>query len=154
MHTFPVLTLDSAPARSRPALEALQSAFGFVPNVAGTMASSPVLITSLVSLFRNVHGGSFSEKQIQVALLTNAVTNVCPWAVALHSFLALKEGIAPEDVKAIRLSELPGDPTLAALSNLARTLIGKRGRLTEQDIDAFLGAGFSQELLLEVIAIV
>jgi alkylhydroperoxidase family enzyme len=154
MHTFPVVTLDSAPERSRPALQTLHSAFGLVPNVAGAMAASPVLITTLVGMFQNIHGGSFSEKQIQTLLLTNAVANACPWAVAFHSFLALKEGIAPDDVQAIRLAEVPRDPALAALSTLAATLIGKRGRLPEQDIDAFLGAGFSKELLLEAIAVV
>lgn len=51
MFVYPVRTLDSAPKASRPFLEALQSTFGFVPNVAGAMAISPVLIGSLVALF-------------------------------------------------------------------------------------------------------
>ncbi|HEX4365723.1 MAG TPA: hypothetical protein VH023_02790, partial [Rhodopila sp.] len=75
MQDFPVHTIASAPEQSRPALEALQAAFGMVPNIAGAMATSPVLINSLVGLFQRVHGGSFSEAQIQVLLLTNAVTN-------------------------------------------------------------------------------
>jgi alkylhydroperoxidase family enzyme len=37
---------------------------------------------------------------------------------------------------------------------LARTLIEKRGRLNDQDIERFLAAGFGKDLLLEVIAIV
>jgi hypothetical protein len=65
MQSFPVLTIDTAPAKSKPALQALQNAFGMIPNVAGTMATSPVLIDSLVALFRKVHGGSFTEAQIQ-----------------------------------------------------------------------------------------
>ena len=51
MQDFPVLTIDKAPEKSRPALQALQGAFGMIPNVAGTMATSPVLIDSLVGLF-------------------------------------------------------------------------------------------------------
>src|ERR1700761_5566603 len=102
MSAFPLHSLDSAPEKSKPALQALQSAFGFIPNIAGTMSTSPVLIDSLVGLFGNVHGGSFSEPQIQILLLTNAVTNGAAWAVAFHSFLALKEGIEAADVEAIR----------------------------------------------------
>src|SRR3954467_6235890 len=119
MPTFPILDLDSAPERSRPSLQALQSAFGFIPNVAAVMAHSPVLIATLVGMFQNVHGGSFSERQIQALLLTNAVTNRAPWAVAFHSALALREGIAPADVEAIRQARAPRDPSLAALSSLA-----------------------------------
>ena len=40
MHTFPVHTLESAPAQSKPSLEALQGAFGMIPNIAGAMADA------------------------------------------------------------------------------------------------------------------
>src|ERR1700684_3790189 len=101
MEQFPVYTIDSAPEASKSALRDLQGAFGMIPNIAGVMATSPVLINSLVGLFGRVHGGSFTEAQIQTLLLTNAVTNACNWAVAFHSALALKEGIDPADVEAI-----------------------------------------------------
>jgi AhpD family alkylhydroperoxidase len=113
-----------------------------------------VLIGSLVGLFQKVHGGSFSEEQIQTLLLTNAVTNGCTWAVAFHTALALKEGVDPADVKAIRERHAPRNPKNAALSVLARTLIEKRGRLDEPDVSRFLQAGFDKAHLLEVIAVV
>ena len=153
MPLHPVHTHESAPEASRPSLDALQSAFGFIPNIAGVMATSPVLIASLVALFGKVHGGSFTEPQIQVLLLTNAVTNAAEWAVAFHSALALRQGIDPADVNAIRSRGVPSEPKLAALSRLARTLIEKRGKLDPSDHDAFLKAGFTPEHLLEVIAV-
>src|SRR5271170_2859897 len=153
MTTFPVHTIDSAPERSRPALRQLQSAFGMIPNIAGAMATSPVLINSLVGLFGNVHGGSFTEAEVQTILLTDAVTNACTWAVAFHTALALKEGLDPADVQAIRERRLPTDSKLAALSALAKALIEKRGRLDDQDVDRFVAAGFGKDLALEVIAV-
>jgi AhpD family alkylhydroperoxidase len=154
MASFPVHTIDSAPERSKPALRQLQTAFGMIPNIAGAMATSPVLINSLVGLFGNVHGGSFTEAQIQTVLLTDAVTNACTWAVAFHTALALKEGLDPADVRAIREGRLPKDSKLAALSALARKMIEKRGRLDDEDLDRFIAAGFGKDLALEVIAIV
>ena len=154
MTDFPVHTLESAPERAKPALRQLQSAFGMIPNVAASMATSPVLINSLVGLFGNVHGGSFTEAQVQTVLLTDAVTNASTWAVAFHTALALKEGIYPADIAAIRDSRLPKDKKLAALSGLAKTMIEKRGRLNDAEIDRFLAAGFGKEHALEVIAIV
>ncbi|MBR1175309.1 carboxymuconolactone decarboxylase family protein [Bradyrhizobium sp. KB893862 SZCCT0404] len=152
--SFPVHTIESAPDQSKESLRALQSAFGFIPNIAGAIATSPVLIKSLTGLFGNVHGGTFSEPQIQTVLLTNAVTNSCSYAVAFHTFLALKEGIPADDVQAIRERRAPRDPKFGALSTLARTLIEKRGRLDDQDVKTFIGAGFTQDNLLEVIAVV
>lgn len=154
MKSFPVHTLQSAPEKSRASLEALQAAFGTIPNIAGAMATSPALIGGLVALFGQVHGGSFSEDQIQVVLLTDAVANASPWAVAFHSTLALRQGIAPADVEAIRHGRLPDDPKYAALSGLARAMIERRGHLPQHDVDRFLDAGFEPEHLLELITIV
>jgi AhpD family alkylhydroperoxidase len=154
MTTFPVNTIESAPERSKPALQQLQAAFGMIPNIAGVMSTSPVLINSLVGLFGNVHGGSFTEAQIQTLLLTNAVTNGCNWAVAFHTALALKEGLESADVEAIRERRLPKDAKHAALSLLARTLIEKRGRLDDRDVEQFMAAGFGKDHALEVIAAV
>jgi alkylhydroperoxidase family enzyme len=154
MTSFPVHTLESAPEGSKPALRQLQSAFGMIPNIIGAMATSPVLINSLVGLFGNVHGGSFTEAQVQVVLLTDAVTNASTWAVAFHTTLALKEGIDAADVQAIRDGRLPKDRKFAALSSLAKTMIEKRGRLDDQDVERFLAAGFDKDHLLELIAAV
>jgi alkylhydroperoxidase family enzyme len=154
MHSFPILTIESAPEQSKSALQSLNAAFGMVPNIAGAMATSPVLINSLVGLFQRVHGGSFTEAQIQILLLTNAVTNASSWAVAFHTALALKQGVDPADVEAIREDRAPGDRQYAALSALAKTLIEKRGRLDDRDIDKFTDAGFGRDLVLEVIAVV
>jgi AhpD family alkylhydroperoxidase len=154
MTHFPIHTMESAPECSKPALQQLQSAFGMIPNIAGAMATSPILINSLVGLFGNVHGGSFTEAQVQTVLLTDAVTNACTWAVAFHTALALKEGVDPKDVQAIRERRLPKDAKLAALSSLARTMIEKRGRLDDQDVDRFIAAGFGKDHALEVIGIV
>jgi AhpD family alkylhydroperoxidase len=154
MQTFPVHTIESAPEQSKPSLQMLQGAFGMIPNIAGAVSTSPVLIGSLVGLFQQVHGGSFSEEQIQILLLTNAVTNGCAWAVAFHTALALKEGVEPADVQAIRERQTPLSPKSAALSMLTRTLIENRGRLDDLDVSRFLQAGFDKAHLLEVIAVV
>jgi alkylhydroperoxidase family enzyme len=132
----------------------LQSAFGMIPNLIGAMSTSPILINSLVALFGNVHGSSFTEAQVQTVLLTDAVTNASTWAVAFHTALALKEGIDPADVQSIRDGRLPKDSKLAALSALAKAMIEKRGRLDDKDVDRFIAAGFGKDHTLEVIGIV
>ena len=80
------------------------------------------------------------------------VANTCPWAVAFHSTLALKEGVAAEDVGAIREKRAPKDSKVAALSAFSRALIEKRGHVDERDLTTFTSAGFSKDQVLEVIA--
>lgn len=154
MPDFQIHTLASAPAPSQPALQTVRQALGFIPHIAGAMAGSPPLINSFIGVFRQVHGGSFTEAQIQTVLLTNAVTNASPWAAAFHTFLALKEGLDPADVEAIRQGRLPADGRHAALSALAKNLIETRGHVDTEMLRRFTGAGFSREQVLETIGIV
>ncbi|MCC8394679.1 carboxymuconolactone decarboxylase family protein [Paraburkholderia sp. MMS20-SJTR3] len=154
MSRYPLHTIASAPAQSKPVLQQLQQAFGLIPNIAATMAVSPTLINGFIGLFERVHASSLSEPQIQTLLLTNAVTNASEWPVAFHTALALQQHVPPADVDAIRHGLPPADSQLAALSALARTLIQQRGHLDDADQRRFLAAGFSAEQLLEVIAVV
>jgi len=153
MSAFQIQTIESAPEGSRPPLEKLRRTFGMVPNIAGVIANSPVLANIFVDLFQGVHSGTFTEAEIQTLLLTNAVTNACTWAVAFHSVLALKQGLDPADVRAIRERRRPKEPRYAALSVFARNLIESRGHVSEEAIAVFQSAGFRPEQALEVLAV-
>lgn len=151
MSTFHIHTIESAPEQSKPVLRQLEQNFGLIPNIAGAMAESPVLIGGFIGIFQKVHSGTFTEAQVQTLLLTNAVTNACSWAVAFHTALALKEGLSPADVDAIRDGRTPADRKHAALSTLTKTAIEKRGHLDDHDVNQFVEAGFRQDQVLEVL---
>jgi uncharacterized peroxidase-related enzyme len=154
MQTYPIHTIASAPEDSKQVLEQLQQAFGFIPNLAGAIANSPKLVTAFAAVFQQVHSSSLTEQEIQIVLLTDAVANSCTYAVAFHTALALNAGVNSEETDAIRERRTPGNPRFAALSNLAKTLIEKRGHLSEGELDSFSSAGFTKKQVLEVITIV
>src|ERR1700758_2764644 len=154
MFNYQIHSLETAPEKSKPLLELFTHAIGFVPNLAGAIANSPVLANSLLGVFKNVHGGSFTEAEVQVLLLTNAVTNSSSWPVAFHTALGLKQGLDPADIQAIREGQLPKPKRYAALSQVAKKFIENRGQLTDDDVTTFLEAGFEREHLLEVVAVV
>ena len=74
MFNYQIHSIETAPEKSKPLLELFTQAIGFVPNLAAAIANSPVLANSLLGLFKNGHGGSFTEAEVQVLLLTNGVT--------------------------------------------------------------------------------
>jgi alkylhydroperoxidase family enzyme len=59
-----------------------------------------------------------------------------------------------EETEAIRARLVPRDNRFAALFTLAKTLIEKRGHASEQELDAFVAAGFTKQQILEVIAVI
>jgi AhpD family alkylhydroperoxidase len=152
MHPYKVHTIESAPEKSKPALAALKHSVGVVPNLAATMAESPTLMNGFVSAFGNFHSSTFSGPEKQILLLTNAVTNRCAWAVAFHSTIALKEGVAPTAVQAIRNGQLPDDSKFAALSRFTRALIEHRGHLSDSELENFVAASYTPEHVFDVIA--
>src|SRR5580692_10214160 len=154
MPKYQIHTIVSAPEGSKSALETLQQVFGVLPNIAAAIANSPKLVNALVGVFQQVHSSSLTEPEIQIVLLTDAVTNSSTYAVAFHTALGLQQGVSSKETDAIRERRLPADERFAALSTLARTLIEKRGHLSEQELDSFIAAGFTKEQVLEVIAIV
>ena len=137
MSIFEVQTIDRAPEGSRAPLEKLQQTFGMVPNVAGRHRQFAGSGQHLRSTVRGRARGTFTEAEIQTLLLTNAVTNSCAWAVAFHSYLALKAGLTPADVQAIRERRAPREPRYAALSAYARALIEKRGHVGDAAVRRF-----------------
>ncbi len=153
MPHYPIHTIESAPAASRASLERLHAALGRVPNLAATMAGSPVLINAFVGAFGNSLSTRFSGAERQVLLLANAVANRSAWAVAFHSTLALAEGVADDDVEAIRAGRTPAEPRTAALAALTRTLIETRGHVARGDVEAFVAAGFGDDQVLDVIGV-
>jgi alkylhydroperoxidase family enzyme len=154
MPVYQIHTIASAPEKSKLALQQLQRAFGVIPNIAAVVANSPKLVNSLVGVFQQVHSSSLPEPEIQIVLLTDAVANSSKYAVAFHTALAVQQGVSLEETNAIRDGRTPKDRRFAALSTLATALIEKRGHLTEQELGAFLDAGFTTEQVMEVIAIV
>ena len=86
-------------------------------------------------------------------LLIDAVTNSSKYAVAFHTAPALQQGVSSKEIDAIRERRFPTDKRFAALSTLAKTLIEKRGHLSERELDSFIAAGFTNEQVVEVIAL-
>jgi uncharacterized peroxidase-related enzyme len=145
-------TIETAPEGSRPAMQRLKESAGLVPNLAATMSAAPALIDGFVTLREILQHASLDAKEREVLGLSNAVANGCEWCVAFHSFVALKLGIPRETVDAIRAGKAPTDPRARALNAFTAKLIEHRGAIGKQDLEAFVGAGFTRQQALEAVA--
>jgi alkylhydroperoxidase family enzyme len=150
-NTYPVHSIESAPEKSRPTLQGMKQKFGFLPNIMGTMAESPVLLNGFSGLFGSFHGGSFNEAEKQVLLLTNAVFLQAPWTIAAHSTFALLDGLSEREVQDLRSGKLPEAPKYAALSRLSKAVLEYRGQVSEADIEKFTSVGYSRAQVFEVV---
>lgn len=154
MSRFPIHTVDTAPADSRAALEALRQEVGFLPNLAATMAESSTLIEGFTALRKILARSSFTPVERETIALAVSFENNCTYCMAAHSTFAKMFGISEPALEALRVGGKPLDERLGALATYTRHLITTRGYATGEATQAFLDAGFTPAQALGVIAAV
>ena len=65
------------PAGSRPLLDKMKKAFGFIPNLFAAFSNSPTLLEGYIGLEATYSRGTLSPAERQLVLLTASVVNEC-----------------------------------------------------------------------------
>jgi AhpD family alkylhydroperoxidase len=151
MRSFPIHTVETAPDGSKETLRQVKEALGMIPNLAAAMAESPTLLRAFFAVREIYAQGTLSPIDIQVLSLSNAFENGCEWCMAFHSTAALKAGLPKEALDDLRGGRPLRDPRLRALSDLSRTMIRNRGKVSDEDLQGFYAAGWSRAQALEVV---
>ena len=151
--TLPLLTPATASAKGAPLLDSAQKKLGFVPNMYGAMVNSPGLLETYQLGYERFRSDSgFTPVEQEVVFLTISFENGCDYCMAAHSVLADKfSGVPTEVTDAIRAGTAIPDGKLAALAGFTRHLLQTRGRPTAETARVFIGAGFTERQILEVI---
>jgi uncharacterized peroxidase-related enzyme len=154
MMSFPIHTPATAPAASRPLLDAAAKRFGFVPNLLGVLAESPAALEAYLSVSDALGKGRLTPVEREIATITVSAENRCEYCVAAHSTVAAMVK-APADVIAAARSGGPiHDRRLEALRRFAQSVVATRGRPDAATLHGFLAAGYDQSQVLEVLAVV
>ena len=135
-------------------LDDLKKEVGFVPNLAATMAESPTLIESFVTIRKILARSAFTPIERETISLAVSFANDCSYCMAAHSTFAKMQGMSDASLASLRAGQTPADPRLGALAQYTRGLLADRGHVSDESKDAMLSAGFTSAQLLEVIAVI
>lgn len=144
-------TPADAPAASKELLEGISTDIGFIPNMAGVAAGSPVLLRVFDGMRRAVGSGGLDPVAREVAGLAVGVAVDNHYGVAFHSTVLGQLGLADAEIERIRAGRAPVDPKLAAIAELARSITHERGK-ADDAVQRAAAAGWSREEMLEVVA--
>ncbi len=151
--TLPLLSIEETQGKAKASLVKAKQQLGFVPNMYGAMANEPALFEAYASgyaAFRRECG--FSPAEQEVIFLAISRENSCDYCMAAHSFVADAMSKVPVAVTdAIREGRPIADPRLAALATFTAKMVASRGRPTDDDVRAFLAAGYSEKNILGII---
>ncbi len=151
--TLQPITLENADDKAKPVLEKALKEVGFIPNMYTNMVHSPALLENYLhgyALFRNESG--LTPEEQEVIFLTISHENSCHYCEAAHSMLAdKKSGVSKENIEAIRNNKSLAESNLDQLSSFTRAMVKTRGLPTSDDVTNFLGAGYAEKNILDII---
>ena len=151
---FTVHTKDTVPEALKPIFDQVKQAYGFIPNLYGIFANSPVALQTYLNVLDLLakHSALTAQEQ-QLVMLTISAENRCDYCVAAHSAVATMARVPADQILAVREDKELSDPKRTALVRFARQTIEHRGWTPAPVIEAFLAAGYTQQHVLDVLAI-
>lgn len=144
-----VPTRDQVSPANQAMFDALKGQFGFVPNLYATLAHSENALGSYLAL--QSAKSSITGKAREVVNLVVSQVNSCAYCLAAHTAVGGMVGFTPEQIIEIRGGRVSFDAKLDVLAKMTRDITVNRGHGDEKLVDAFLGAGWTVENLVDVI---
>jgi len=123
---------------------------GQVVNIFQGMANSPAALKAYLSMSAALAEGELSPEDREVVYLAVSENNGCHYCVSAHSMLAKQAGLSDDETLAARNFQSQ-DEKRAALLDFVRKVIATKGFVTDDDIDAVRGAGYSDGQIAESI---
>lgn len=151
MPDFPLHDENSAPEAARPLFQATKEKFGFTPNLIRIMAESPETAKAYLQVSELFQNSGLGPKEQQVVLLATSVFNGCTYCVAAHTAIGKQVGLSDADIEALRAGKSVSDARLEALRRFTVTMVENRGRVPDEEVSAFLQAGFERRNILDVL---
>lgn len=151
MSRFPLHDEATAPEAAREQLTAARRRMGFVTTLNAVMAESPELLAGYNALAELFGKSSLPAAAKHVVWITASVENGCEYCVAAHSTLALRARVPDATVQALREAEPLPDAGLEAVRRFTASMVAKRGWVDDEEIDAFLAAGYTHRHVLDTV---
>ncbi|MCB8877930.1 carboxymuconolactone decarboxylase family protein [Acidisoma silvae] len=150
---FTLLDSSNAPAESAKILDAVQGAWGFVPNLHRVLAESPAALEAYAALWGIAEKTSFTALERNIAYLSIIYENECTYCMAGHTNLSKMAKVDAADIEAVRDGKPIADAKLEALRTFAAKVTRQRGVVSEADVAAFKSAGYNNQSVLDVLVL-
>ncbi len=151
MTEFTLHTEETAPDDAKALVAKSKGAYGFIPGLHAVMAEAPGLLEAYQRVHELFANSSFDADELTVVWQTVNVENECHYCVPAHTGIAKSMYVDDAITNALRDGTPLPNAHLEALRTFTLKIVRQRGNLSEDDIQAFLDAGFTKRQILEVI---
>jgi uncharacterized peroxidase-related enzyme len=142
---------SKATGRAKELLDAVQRKFGRVANVVAGLANSPAALEAYLKVQEALGNGSLDVKLREQIALVVAQANGCEYCVSAHTAIGKMVGLDDRQVVGARQAAT-GDARIDTALRFARTVVERRGWVTDEDLAAVRAAGWSDGEMVEILA--
>lgn len=146
-------TIGQLPAASGPFAEQLRRRMGCLLGIHRKMTASPVVVAAYAGIRAAIaEHGTFNARTGETIALAVASQNGRDYCQAAHTASARRAGLSGELILQIRSGDIPCDPKLAALADIARRAAAQTGYVPDALRAHALETGWSAAGLEELFA--
>lgn len=129
----------------------IKKAVGKVPNAYVTVGShSPEALSAALAFDAAVAASTLGKSDIEVIKLVVSEYAGCDYCVAAHTLMGKLAGLSAEQMKQARSGAATGDAKRDALVTYVRTLVGTRGTVPAEAVEAIRAAGYTERQVIEI----
>lgn len=144
-------SIDTAPAASRPLLEAVNKQLGSVPNLFRIVANSPAALEGYLGLSGALAKGTLPAPTRERIALAVAQFNGCSYCLSAHSYLGKNLAkLSDAEILANRHGSSL-DPKADAAVRFAVKVVRERGHVADADVQAVRMAGYDDAQIVEIV---
>ena len=152
MSRLTALNPETNTGQSKELFIAIRGKLGMVPNMMRTMGNSPAVLNGYLSFNAALAESSIGGKLGELIALTVANANSCEYCNAAHSFIGEKLVHIDSSSIANAREGKSADAKIQAALDFSRTIVEKRGLVTDGDVDTLKNAGYTEGGIAEIIA--
>lgn len=144
-------TIEAAPAKAQPLLEAVKKQLGVVPNLFRLVATSPAALEGYLGLNGALGKGTLDARTRERIALAVAEINGCSYCLSAHTYLGKNLAKLDDAELAANRRGTSNDPQADAAVRFAVKVVNNRGHVTDADLSAVRMAGYSDAQILEIV---
>lgn len=129
----------------------IKAKMGKVPNAFATIANSPATLDGYLKFSTTLQSGQLTSRQRELLALAISQVNECQYCLSVHSVTGKMAGLTPDQIREARAGK-SNDPLENAIVTFATQAIQKRGRVSDEELNAARVAGVDDGLMIEIIA--
>lgn len=144
---------ESAQSDVKQIYDLIQKKMNILPNIFKNMGNSPAVLKGYMALSDAASQTGLSPKLREQIALAVGQANQCGYCLAAHTMIGKTVGLQADDILQARKGKT-SDKKDAVILAFAKSVVDKKGNVSDQEVNDLKAAGITDKELTEIILVI